>query len=145
MNNIKRFDDMYEKYSPSVSNRKKIEKLIDFLFEKYPDASYIEETFSDLDEDKLDVVVRVYDILVDLSNVLELPQEKIEQYAVNLGIDAMNTKDELGELLDQLYIRKYNEHIRTDMNKVVKYLSRHDKTSKEGMFASIISDIERSL
>ena len=131
MKYVKPFNKLYESQDKLIKKTKKaanqaitLESLLNSFFALFMDVKAIKQIWSARKEEKelMNISIDIYNHLVDLSNIIDLPKDQQIKYATNLGIEVDGDTDVLSEIAKQLYIQNYKRDFDEDLDKVIKYL-----------------------
>jgi len=130
MKYVKTFDNLNENQD-TINNLKKsanssitIESILKSFFSLFTDVSAIKQIWSTKKEEKelMNISIDIYNHLIDMKNIIDLPDELLLKYANNLGIKVDSDTVLLSELSQQLYIEHYKRDFKKDLNDTIKYL-----------------------
>lgn len=159
MKYVKSFDNINENSNQELIKKTKksanqaitLESILQSFFALFMDINAIKQIWSARKEEKelMNISIDIYNHLVDLGNIIDLPKEQQIKYAKNLGIEIDENTNVLSEISQQLYIEHYKRNLTEDLNKTIKYLE--DGTNFEAfkevhkMFLEKIKEIKEIL
>lgn len=133
MKHLKYFNQLNEK----LNNKIEINSIIDNIFEYIKSKDEFKNVLKGAD---LEIAENIYDSFVDASEILELSQEDLQEFAYNLGI--ISNDNLVFSIMENIYNEKtkrnYKEDIQLTINNLIKNVnSVNDENLRKSLFSYI--------
>lgn len=161
MKYVKPFDQLYEKTKEQEKLIKKtkraanqavtLESILRSFFALFMDVNAIKQIWSARKEEKelMKLSIDIYNHLIDIGDIMDLPKDQRIKYAKNLGIEVEEDTNLLSEIAKQLYTQHYKRDLEEDLEKTIKYLEKESKFESfrevQEMFLDRIKEIQKVL
>lgn len=131
MKHLKYFNQLNEK----LDNKIEINSIIDNIFEYIKSKDEFKNVLKGAD---LEIAENIYDSFVDASEILELSQEDLQEFAYNLGI--ISNDNLVFSIMENIYNEKtkrnYKEDIQLTINNLIKNVnSVNDENLRKSLFS----------
>jgi len=161
MKYVQSFDKIYEitnaekilakKTKQAANTAITLESILKTFFALFMDISAIKQIWKVAKNEKklLPISIDIYNHLIDISAILELPKNMQLKYATNLGIEVNKDTNVIAEIIKQLYIQNYKRNFDEDLEETVKYLETGSNFESfkpvHEMFLKKIKEIQKIL
>jgi len=144
--------DKYTKKTKQIANQAiTLESILQSFFALFIDVNAIKQIWSARKEEKklMELSIDIYNHLVDVGDIIDLPQTQQIKYAENLGIEIKEDTNILSEIAKQLYIEHYKRDLDEDLEETIKYLEKESNFDAfkevQKMFLEKIKEIKKVL